>query len=93
MSDMKTFTVRDLDRSPAKVLAAADRDGVARVRSRTGRTYAVKPETVAAPKTDWAAFAQERRMWLKKHFPDGPIMTREQAANFDRLLADDRSVL
>lgn len=93
MSDMKTFTVRDLDRSPAKVLAAADRDGIARVRSRTGRTYAVKPETTAAPKPDWAAFAQERRMWLKKHFPNGPIMTREQAADFDRLISDDRPVL
>lgn len=93
MSDMKTFTVRDLDRSPAKVLAAADRDGVARVRSRNGRTYAVKPESTTTQKPDWTGFAQQRRLWLKKHFPNGPIMTGEEAANVDRLIADDRPLL
>jgi hypothetical protein len=44
MSDMKTFTVRDLDRTPAKVLASCDADGEARIRCRDGRTYLIKPE-------------------------------------------------
>jgi hypothetical protein len=89
MSDMKTFTARDLNRSPAAVLAAADRDGVARVRSRNGRTYSIKPEAAPARKVDWEEFVRRRRAALKKHFPDGPIMTREQAAKFDELLAGD----
>ncbi len=44
MSDMKTFTVRELDRSPATVLDAAEADGAALVRRRDGRTYRVAPE-------------------------------------------------
>lgn len=45
MSDMKTFTVRELDRSPSTMLDACDRDGEARIRRRDGRTYLVTPAT------------------------------------------------
>ena len=45
MSDMKTFTVRDLDRSPSVVLNACDRDGEARIRRRDGKTYRLVPDT------------------------------------------------
>ena len=94
MSDMKAFTVRDLDRAPAKVLAAADRDGLARVRSRDGRLYVLRPEKVVSKKkTDWAAFARARRAGLKALFPDGPVLTSEQARTFDRLLATDGTLL
>lgn len=44
MSDMKTFTVRELDRAPSRVLDACDREGEARIRRRDGRTYLVMPE-------------------------------------------------
>ena len=44
MSDMKTFTVRDLDRSPSTVLEASKADGRARIRARGGQTYLVIPE-------------------------------------------------
>ncbi len=44
MSDMKTYTVRELDRQPGLVLEACDTDGVARIRCRDGRTYVIKPE-------------------------------------------------
>lgn len=47
MSDMKTFTVRDLDRSPSVVLDASRADGSVRVRARGGQTYIITPE--AAP--------------------------------------------
>lgn len=94
MSDMKSFTVRDLDRAPAKVLAAADRDGLARVRSRDGRLYVLRPEKITPTKsTGWAAFTRARRVGLRALFPDGPIMTAAQARTFDRLLADDGSLL
>lgn len=39
MSAMKTFTVRELDRAPSRVLEACDRDGEARIRRRDGKTY------------------------------------------------------
>ena len=44
MSDMKTFTVRDLDRSPATVLEASRADGRVRIRERGGQTYLIIPE-------------------------------------------------
>lgn len=44
ISDMKTFTVRDLDRSPATVLEASRVDGKVRVRERGGQTYIITPE-------------------------------------------------
>ena len=47
MSDMKTFTVRELDRSPSIVLDASRADGCVRVRERGGQTYIITPE--AAP--------------------------------------------
>ena len=45
MSDMKTFTVRDLDRSPSVVLEASRTDGSARIRERGGRSYIIAPES------------------------------------------------
>ena len=66
VSDMKTFTVRDLDRTPSVVLDACDRDGEARIRRRNGRTYrllvATEPARVITALPDFAA----RR---KKLFP------------------------
>jgi hypothetical protein len=44
MSVMKTFTVRELDREPAAVLDACDREGAVRIRRRNGRTYTLRPE-------------------------------------------------
>ena len=45
MSAMKTFTVRELDREPAAVLNACDREGAVRIRRRNGRTYTIRSET------------------------------------------------
>lgn len=44
MSDMRTFTVRDLDRNPQAVLQACDSEGAARIRCRDGRTYLIRQE-------------------------------------------------
>lgn len=84
---MKTFTARDLNRSPAKVLAAADRDGVARVRSRNGRTYSVKPDVSGAAKVDWQGFVQSRRAAVDRL--GMPRISRREAAVLDRLIAGE----
>jgi len=44
LSDMRTFTIRDLDRKPAAVLSACDEDGVVRVKRRDGRSYTLQRE-------------------------------------------------
>lgn len=84
---MRTFSVRDLDRHPAQVLAAADRDGVARVRSRTGRSYAVRPEPPPTTTADWAGFAERRRSALARS--ELAVIGPKLAAKLDRLIAGE----
>lgn len=84
---MKTFSVRDLDRNPGRVLAAADRDGVARVCSRTGRSYAVRPELPPTTTPDWADFAERRRAALARSHQ--AVIGQKLAAKIDRLIAGE----
>ena len=59
MSDMQTFTVRELDRQPGKILSICDREGRVRIRRRDGQAYLMYPEPLAAaeigPLPDFAA--------------------------------------
>ena len=79
MSDMKTFTVRELDRSPGVVLEASRIEGKARIRARGGQTYIIMPEP-APPRriTSLPNFAARRAALLAK--PLSPEFTRK----FDR---------
>lgn len=83
MSDMKTFTVRELDREPAEVLDAADRDGSVRVKRRDGRVYTIRPDPTAARITELPDF----RARIKKIFPK-PV-SKAQARLFDKLIAGE----
>jgi hypothetical protein len=83
MSDMKTFTVRELDREPATVLDAADKEGVVRIKRRDGRLYSVRPESTTKRITGLPDF----RARLKKIFPK-PIPA-SQVAIVDRLIAGE----
>lgn len=84
MSDMKTFTVRDLDREPAAVLDAADRDGAARVKRRDGRTYSIRPETAALTKIiSLPDFAARRKAIFSKTIPAA------RARQVDKLIAGE----
>jgi hypothetical protein len=83
MSDMKIFTVRQLDREPAAVLDAADKEGVVQIKRRNGRVYSVQPETQRKNITGLPDF----RARLKKIFPK-PIPAK-QAAIVDRLIAGE----
>lgn len=70
MSDMKTFTVRDLDREPSVVLDVADRDGVVRIKRRDGRSYSVRPEGRASTKiTSLPDLAGRRKAIFSKPIP------------------------
>ena len=83
MSAMKTFTVRELDREPAAVLDACDREGAVRIRRRNGRTYTIRPE--AGP--DRITSVPDIRARLAKIFPK-PIPAA-QSRLVDRLLAGE----
>jgi hypothetical protein len=83
MSDMKIFTVRELDREPGTVLDAADKEGLVRVKRRDGRLYSIRSETAAKKITALPDF----RARLKRVFPK-PIPA-SQVALVDRLIAGE----
>ena len=53
MSQVLSFTLRDLNRQPARVLEAVRRYGIAEVRTRRGEVFTVVPKT--SPKSGRAA--------------------------------------
>ena len=83
MSDMKTFTVREVDREPAAVLDAADENGAVEIRRRDGRVYTLQPKASANRITGLPDF----RARLKKIFPR-PI-PQKFVAMADRLIAGE----
>ena len=83
MSAMKTFTVRELDREPAAVLKACDREGAVRIRSRNGRTYTIRPDT--GP--DRITAIPDFRARIERIFPKA--LTPEQTRRVDKLLAGE----
>ncbi|MBM3832476.1 MAG: hypothetical protein FJ403_04215 [Verrucomicrobia bacterium] len=87
---MKTFTVRDLDRQPAVVLDACDREGSVRVRRRDGRSYTVRRddgESRAAPAEKRQHWLNKHKAWLARTFPK-PIGAK-QTALVDRRIAGE----
>lgn len=84
MSDMTTFTVRDLDRKPSRVLDACDAEGAVRIRRRNGHSYTMRPELPKRNALTWARWAEERERWMKKVFPKP--LTRKQTREVDRMI-------
>lgn len=69
MSDMKTFTVRVLDREPGAVLDAADREGVVLIRRRDGRMYSLQPVPASGRITSLPDLAARRKAIFAKPIP------------------------
>jgi hypothetical protein len=84
MSDMKTFTVRQLDRETAKVMEACDTYGAVRIRRRDGRTYTLEAEH----KKDFVFNPPDIMARLKKQFPKMKI-SRKQSDFADKLIAGE----
>lgn len=80
---MKTFTVRQLDREPATVLDAADKEGCVRIKRRDGRAYSVQPEVSGQKVSSLPDF----RARLKKIFPRQ--IPAKQVEMVDRLIAGE----
>jgi len=74
MSDMKTFTVRELDRAPAVVLDAADNEGEVRIKRRNGRLYSLQPVGATASRiTSLPDFAARRKAIFSKPIPASQV--------------------
>ena len=66
---MKIFTVRQMDREPATVLDAADKEGVVHIKRRDGRTYSVQPEARTPRVIKLPDFRARRRTIFPKAIP------------------------
>lgn len=84
MSDMKTFTVRQLDRETARVMEACDTYGAVQIKRRDGRTYTLEAENKQPRIARLPDFAARRR----KIFGD-KVISKKQAALADKLLAGE----
>lgn len=84
MSDMKTFTVRELDRETARVMEACDTYGAVRIKRRDGRTYKLEADRPTGKITRLPDFAARRRKIFGRK-----MISRKQAALADRLLAGE----
>lgn len=73
LSDMKTFTVRQLDREPATVLDACDREGSVRIKRRDGRAYTVRPEKSEMRIVALPDFAKRRKAIFPKTIPAAQV--------------------
>ena len=80
ISDMKTFTKRDLDRDTRAVLAAADAEGSVMVETREGRRYQIRPilpESLGEAATDDLAEFQAR---VKSIWGAKPLTAKQEVA-------------
>jgi hypothetical protein len=87
LSDMKTFTVRELDREPAVVLAACEREGAVRIRRRDGRSYTVRPDAAATRKVAWRRLMAEHRGRIARIFPEP--LPKAQVRLVDQLIGGE----
>lgn len=81
------FTVRDMNRHMAKVLAACDRLGVVRIKSLKGQTYELRPEPPAKRK---GGSKPARPDFAARRKASGlPMMTKKQSEALDNLIAGE----
>ena len=79
LSDMRTFTVRELDREPATVLDAADKDGIVRIKRRNGRSYSLQPESGQKRITALPDFAARRNAIFPRTIPASQVRLVDKA--------------
>lgn len=84
MSDMKIFTVRQLDRETARVMEACDTYGAVKIKRRDGRTYTLGADQQKRQIID----PPDIKSRLRKIFGD-TVISKKQAALADRLLAGE----
>ena len=85
---MKTFTVRDLDRTPALVLRASEADGVAAIQSRDGRRFEIRPVAPIEGKSTVKDAVARHLIWMKSTYTR-PI-SAEHLQVVDAMVSEER---
>jgi hypothetical protein len=87
----QSFTVRDLNRQPAKVLAACDLHVAVRIRTRDGRSYSLKPEVPQPHRTAQAESLIVRRQQVRQRLRAVGFVppSRAEIERINRLIAGE----
>ena len=93
LSDMKDFTVRDLDRKPGSVLDACDRDGAVRIHRRNGQSYTIRPAQGRIRPAEVRRWLEQHRRWMRRTFPTPVKMNVEQTTALNRFIGSDDGIL
>jgi len=90
MSDMKFFTIRDLDRTPRKVLDFSLREGRAVVKARSGEAFLITPlkgQNFVPDESAGRRWIEAHREWRTTH--QRKKVPAAMMAEVDRLLAGE----
>jgi len=92
MSDMKanlaSFTVRDLNRKPAKVLSTCDAEGEVEIRTRGGKKYSLK--LLETPRDEGITLPDFDELYRKLDEAGcQPINNPEEMERLDRIIAGE----
>lgn len=89
MSGVTTFTLRDLNRQPAKVLEAVRKFGIAEVRTRKGEVFIVSPKAASGARRPSNRIPDFERLWKQQRDAGHiPPPTRENE-RINRILAGE----
>jgi hypothetical protein len=92
-SAARSFTLRDPNRQPAKVLAACDLQGTVRIHTRDGRSYTLRSELPEASKTAQVDSLIARRQQLRQRLRAAGFVPPSAAEieRINRLIAGESS--
>ena len=94
MSDMKnetiTFTARDLNRSPAKVFSAVRSYGKAKIRTRSGETFVIEPDSEAQNKEKPSDLPDFENRWNQLWEMGLGEVSQDEQEKYDQIIAGER---
>lgn len=93
LSDMEaetiTYTARDLNRSPAKVLKTARTYGKARIRTRSGETFLIQPEKTNRGEKEGEVFPDFEKRWEELWAMGLGEASKEDEERFNQIIAGE----
>ena len=89
MSAVTTFTVRDLNRQPAKILAAVRKFGRVEVRTRSGEIFTIAPKVERKPTRKAKGFPDFSARWQRMSELGNVPPSKSENERIDRIIAGE----
>jgi hypothetical protein len=89
MSGVTTFTLRDLNRQPAKVLEAVRKFGIAEVRTRKGEVFTVSPKAATGARRLSKLVPDFEGLWKKQRDAGHIVPATQENERINRIIAGE----